>query len=221
VYCKQLCVRVTIKTINKTLGLTLKGTFMRALTVVVFLLGCAFASVSTASESDRPSIANTNIVDFVGKRFELRFRTQQQALPVVEYFLPGEPTDKWSELVDFRLYPVHPDGNEPMDHAIRIAKAFKQQYPYMQFALYSDTKTGAAALDFFYPTSTRKNGDFLEFNAFKFFRDVETPHVLSFHYAKNIPGKSNDRTLEQVLADIRTTRAEVVPAIALLPLYRQ
>jgi hypothetical protein len=182
------------------------------------LLGCASAPVSTAPDLSRPSVADTEAIEFAGKRLELRFRSKQKVVPVFEYYLPGEATDRWSELVAFRVYPVHPDGNEPMDHAARTAKLFKQQYPYMQFALYSDRNTGAALLDFFYPTSTRKDGYFLEFNAFKFFRDAGTPNIMSFHYARNIPG---DREREHVLADIKAIRAEILPAIAKLPLYRQ
>jgi hypothetical protein len=187
---------------------------------IFLFLGFTSVLVSAQSEPIRPSIAATKTVNFIGKNFELKFQSQQQAVPVFEYFLPNEAVDKWSELIDFRVYPVHPSGNEPMDHAVRTAKLFKQQYPYMQLALYSDSKTGAALLDFFYPTSTRKDGNFIEFNAFKFFRDASTQNVMSFHYAKNIPGMEGDGNMEQVSMNIKATRAEVIPAIAKFPLYR-
>ena len=93
----------------------------------------------------------------------------------------------------------------------------------MQFALYTDNNTGAAMLDFFFPTSTRKEKgqDFLEFNAFKFFHDAGSACTMSFHYAKNIEGPSTSRLLKDVSADLKKTRQEVVPAMAQFPLFRQ
>ncbi len=187
------------------------------------LIGCASTAVTTAPDPSRPSVADTRTVDFLGKRFELKFKATGKPVRIYEYFLVKETPDNWLELVEFQIYPVHPDGNEPLDHAKRTAAAFKQKYPYMQFALYSDNKTGAAFLDFFYPTSTRKEKgkDFLEFNAFKFFRDAGSPVAMSFHYAKNIEGTGTSRPMNDVSADIKKTRQEVVPAMARFPLFRQ
>lgn len=189
------------------------------------LLGCVSIPTgtpqNTAIDLTRPSIEKTQVLDFASKQFELRVQAPQQAVPIFEYFLPGEAVSRWSELVDFRVYPVHPEGNQPLQHAQRLARQFKQQYPHMQFELQADEQTGVVLLDFFYPTSTRKDGDFLEFNAFKFFQDAGTPHVISFHYAKNIPDIAANRGSHQVGADIRATRAQVLPALVKLPLYRQ
>lgn len=178
---------------------------------------------ATPLDLSHPSVANTQTVDFIGKKFELKFKDTEQPVQIYEYYLPNETPSDWIELVEFQIYPVHPDGNEPIDFAKRIAAAFMQQYPDMEVALFSDNNTGEALLDFFYPTSTRQEEgkDFLEFNAFKFFRDAGSPQVMSFHYAKNIEGISASRTFSDVVDDIQKTREEVVSAMAEFPLFRQ
>src|SRR5712691_823757 len=120
------------------------------------LIGCVSAPVTTPPDLSRPSVTNTQTVEFLGRKFELKFKATDQPVQIYEYFLARETPSAWLELVEFQIYPVHPDGNEPMDHAKRTAAAFKTKYPYMRFALYSDKNTNAALLDFFYPTSTRK-----------------------------------------------------------------
>jgi hypothetical protein len=181
------------------------------------------SEVTAAMDAGRVSVADTKTVEFIGKKFEIKFKATDKPVRIYEYFLANETPENWLELVEFQVYPVHPEGNEPMDHAKRTAAAFKKKYPYMQFALYSDNNSGAALLDFFYPESTRKEKEkgFLEFNAFKFFRDVGSEHTMSFHYAKNIESTSPSRPMNDVSGDIRKTRQEVVPAMAKLPLYRQ
>lgn len=189
----------------------------------VGIFGCASMVAATAADTDRPSIAAIRTVDFLGKKFERKFEATDKPVRIYEYFPQQQTPDNWLELIEFQVYPVNPDGNEPLDHARRTATAFKQKYPAMQFALYSDKNTGAVLLDFFYPTSTRKEPgkEFLEFNAFKFFRDTGSPLTMSFHYAKNIEGISSSRTIDDVTNDIKKTRQEVVPAMARFPLYRQ
>jgi hypothetical protein len=187
------------------------------------LFGCASAPVATAPDPGRPSIADAQTVDFIGRKFVLKFKATDRPVRIYEYFPAQEGPENWLELAEFQIYPVNPNGNEPMDHAKRTAAAFKQKYPFMQFALYSDTKTGAAMLDFFYPASTRKEKgkEFLEFNAFKFFRDAGSPLTMSFHYAKNIEATGPSRPASAVSTDIKKTRQTVIPAMAAFPLYRQ
>ena len=189
----------------------------------LILVSCASAPVATPPDLGRPSVANTQTVEFLGRKFELKFKDTTKPVRIYEYFLAQETPSNWIELVEFQIYPVHPDGNEPMDHAKRTAAAFKQKYPYMQFALFADSNTGAALLDFFYPESSRKEKgkDFLEFNAFKFFRDAGSTHTMSFHYAKNIEDIGTARPMNSVSADIKKTREELVPAMAKFPLFRQ
>ncbi len=184
----------------------------------------SYASEPTApASSERASVTSTQIVEFIGKKFELKFKATDKPVRIYEYFLSNETPENWLEMVAFEIYPVHPEGNEPMDHAKRTAAAFKQKYPYMQFALFTGKNTDAALLDFFFPESTRKEKDknFLEFNAFKFFRSAGSPYTMSFHYVKNIEGTSASRPMERVSSDIKKTRQEVVPAIARFPLYRE
>lgn len=178
-----------------------------------------FAAGAGAADEPPLSIANTQALEFAGKRYELKFQSKDEPVVLREYFLPAETTDKWSELMDFRIYPVTSASNDPLDHAARTAKLFKQQFPYMQFALSSNKESGAAVLDFLSPTSTREDGEFMEFNAFKFYKSAGTPNVISIHYAKNIDA-SDSRKPEDLLAEVKATRAEIVPAIAKFPLYK-
>lgn len=167
------------------------------------------------------SVRDTTTVSFIGKDFLLKDKAVNQSVPVYEYFQRGDDPPAWDELVDFRIYPQRPDGNRPIDYATKTAKLFKQQYPYMKFALYSDKDNGSVLLDFFYPTSSRKDGDFLEFNAFKFFIAPDGKTVMSFHYAKNITSLRESREMSAVLSDIKTIRTQVLPAMDLFPVYRQ
>lgn len=187
------------------------------------LVGCAAAPVAAPPDMSRPSVAATQTVEFIGKQFQLKFKDTDKPVRIYEYYPAQDSPSDWMELTEFQVYPVRSDGNEPMDFAKRLAVAFKQKYPYMQFALYSDNNTGAAMLDFFYPTSTRKDKDkdFLEFNAFKFFRDAGSAQTMSFHYARNIESTSASRPMASVSAEVKETRRQVVPAMAKFPLYRQ
>jgi len=177
---------------------------------------------TTPTDSARPSVADTKTVEFIGKKFELKFKTTSQQVQIYEYFLANETPENWLELVDFHIYPVHP-GNEPMDLAKRTAASCMKKYPNMRFALYSNNNTDAILLDYFYPDSNRKEKGkaFLEFNAFKFFRDAGSSHTMSFHYAKNIEFTNPSRPMGDVIDDIKKTRQEVVPAMAKFPLFRQ
>jgi hypothetical protein len=200
---------------------------MRLMTVLALIFYTAvpiYASEPAAPAVSRhASVANTKTVEFIGKKFELKFKATDKPVRIYEYFLSNETPEHWLEMVEFQIYPTHPQSNEPMDHAKRTAAAFKQKYPHMQFALLTEEKTGAAMLDFFYPESTRKEKgkSFLEFNAFKFYREADSPHTKSFHYAKNIEGPSQSRPMEKVSADIKKTREAVIPAIARFPFYRE
>lgn len=200
---------------------------MRLVTVLALVFYTAVpiyaAEPAAPADSQRASVANTRTVEFIGKKFELKFKATDKPVRIYEYFLSNEAPEHWLEMVEFQVYPAHPQGNDPMDHAKRTAAAFKQKYPYMQFSLLTDKKTGSALLDFFYPESTRKEKDksFLEFNAFKFFREADSPNTMSFHYAKNIEAPSLSRPMEKVSAEIRETREQVIPAIARFPFYRE
>lgn len=189
----------------------------------IAISGCVSTPVITQPDPSRISVGKTQSIEFIGKRFELKFKDTNNTVKIYEYFHGNENPSDWLELVEFQVYRAHPGGNNPLDHAKRTAAMFKKKYPYMRFALLSDKRTDAAILDFFYPTSTRKdkNKEFLEFNAFKFFRDAGSSHIMSFHYAKNIEGNSKDRPLQVVLTDIKKTRKKVVSALLNFPLFRQ
>lgn len=113
--------------------------------------------------------------------------------------MSGEGPSDWFELVEIQFYPVNPDGNEPIDFARRTANAFIQQYPDMR-SLLQNNSSGEVILDFFYPTATREGC--LEFNAFKYFKDLESSRVICFHFARNIEDVSSTRSYEEVREDL-------------------
>lgn len=174
---------------------------------------------STPPDLSHPSVANTQIVEFMGKKFELKFKSTDQPTQIYEYYLPNETPSDWIELVEFQIYPVNPDGNKPIDFARRVAAAFMQQYPNMQYSLITDNNSDAAVLDFFYPTSSRKEKgkEFLEFDAFKFFSVAGGTQTMSFHYAKNIEFINPD----SFLSEFEKTREEIVSAMTEFPLFSQ
>jgi len=157
------------------------------------------------------------VIEFIGKKFELKFKDATQPTQIYEYYLPNESPSDWFELVDIEIYPVNPSGNTPIDFANRTADAFKQQYPDMQYSLLTKNNSDEAILDFFYPTATREG--YLEFDAFKYFRDPGSSHVIGFHYAKNVEGISSSRSSDDVLSDLRKTIKEIESAMAEFNLF--
>jgi hypothetical protein len=172
---------------------------------------------AVTSDSDRPSIANTLTVQFVGKTFDLKFQDTNQPTPLFEYYPSNETPSDWIELVDFQVYPVNPNGNKPVDFAQRAAAAFMQQYPDMKYSLITDKNSDAAVLDLFYPDSTRKESgkQFFEFDAFKFFSSADGSQTISFHYAKNIEFLDAD----SFLIEFKKTREEIVAELVNFPLF--
>lgn len=191
--------------------------------VGTLLVACAATPPASDPDAGRPSIADTGSVEFLGKRFDLKFEDMVGPTRIYEYFPGAETPENWLELVEFQVYPVHPEANTPIDFARRTAAALKQKYPEMQFGLYTVNGSDAALLDFFFPTSTRKEPgkQFLEFNVFKFFHDEGAAHTLTFHYARNIEGVSASRTADDVIEELKAARAQVLPAMVRFPLYRQ
>lgn len=158
-------------------------------------------------------------IEFVGKEFELKFKSLDQPVQTFEYYLPNESPSDWLELVEIQYYPVHPTANQPVEFAQRIADAFMQQYPDMQYSLLTNNNTNEAMLNFFYPTATRAG--YLEFNAFKFLKDPGSSRVIGFHYAKNIEDISASRSHDDVLAEIRQTVKDIEAALAKFNLFEQ
>ena len=170
-----------------------------------------------SGSSEVSSVANITTIEFIGKKFESKFKAVDQPIQIYEYYLSNETPSDWFELVEIQIYPENPDGNKPIDFARRTAAAFIQQYPDMQYALLTDNNSDAVLLDFFYPTSTREG--FLEFDAFKYFKDPDSSHVICFHYAKNIEGASSSRSIDDVLGEIIKTRQEIESAMAEFNLF--
>jgi hypothetical protein len=201
---------------------------MRLLALVLILM---FSSVqvmaakpaaAVLAQEEPLRISETRSIVFLDRTFDLKFASANKPVHSYEFFRKEESPELWLELVEFQIYPINPDGNEPIDFAKRVADAFVKQYPKMPYALHTEESTGAVILDFFHPASTRKEAGktFLEFNAFKFFRAADEQHVSSFHYAKNIESISEARAFEVVSSEIKRTREELVSALAVFPIYR-
>jgi hypothetical protein len=157
-------------------------------------------------------VANIQTIEFIGKKFELKFKATDQSVQIYEYYLANEGPSDWFELVEIQIYPVHPSGNKPIDFAKRTADAFIQQYPDMRYAILTDNNSDAVILHFFYPTSTREG--YIEFDAFKYFSNLSGSQVIGFHYAKNIEGINSSRSFDAVLGDITKTQREIESALA-------
>ena len=201
---------------------------MRLLALILMLMFSSFSvmaakpAAAVLAPTDALRISETKSIDFLGRTFDLKFASTGKPVHSYEFFRKEESPELWLELVEFQIYPINPDGNEPIDFAKRVADAFIKQYPKMSFALHTEESTGAVILDFFYPTSTRKEAGkaFLEFNAFKFFRAEDEQHTSGFHYAKNIESISEARAFEVVSSEIKRTREEMMSAMAVFPIYR-
>src|SRR5688500_6562843 len=105
---------------------------------IILLLAACSLLPAYAADSERPSVASTKKVEFLAQKFDLKFKATDKPVRIYEYFPANETPDNWLELVEFQIYPVHPQGNDPMDHAKRTASAFKKKYPHMRFAVYAD-----------------------------------------------------------------------------------
>ena len=158
---------------------------------------------------------------FLGKVFTLKFQATDQPVQIYEFFLPADDPSDWIELVEIQIYPVNPNGNQPRDFANRTAAAFEQQYPDLPLGMLANNNSAVVILDFIYPTSThqRQGRQFLEFNAFMFFPDIDTEQVIGFHYAKNIESTRPSRTMDDVNDEILDTRVAVEEAMAKFSLF--
>jgi len=170
-----------------------------------------------AAPNEVSSFNGIKTIEFIGKTFELQFTSTDQGVQRFEYYLPNESPSDWFELVEIQVYPENPAGNEPIDLANRIASAFIQQYPEMKYSLLQNNSANEVILDFFYPTSTREG--YLEFNAFKFFKDPASEQVIGFHYAKNIEDENSSRTYDAVVTDLKQTIKEIESALAKFDLF--
>jgi len=192
-------------------------------TALLLFVGCfGLVACATAPGPRHPSVATLQTIDFLGRKFVREADTTDVPVRIYYYYPANESPEDWLERIEFKIYPIEPDGaNEPLDHARRAAADFKQEYPNMEYALSSDSRAGVVYLDFFYPHSSRKETgkDFLEFNAFKFFRDKGSRRTMSFHYLKNIEGMSTYRPMSDVSTEIINTRLEIQQAMTKLPRY--
>lgn len=208
-----------------SIGCSLVSTFAPPATPTLFtvpplvLPDSPTASVNVPSDaSEVSSFANIQTIEFIGKKFEIKFSSTDQAVQRYEYYLSNESPSDWFELVEIQYYPVNPAGNQPVDFAQRTADAFIQQYPDMKYSLLTNDNANEAILDFFYPTSTREG--YLEFDAFKFFKDPNSSNVIGFHYAKNIEDTNSSRSYDMVVSDLKQTVKEIESAMSTFNLFK-
>jgi len=199
-----------------------KRRVMRFAALLLFVGCLGLVACATLPGPRHPSVAGLQAIDFLGRKFVREAETTDMPVRIYYYYPVNESPGDWLERIEFKIYPLKPDGaNEPLDHARRVVADFKQKYPNMEYALTSDSRSGAAYLDFFYPHSSRKEAGkgFLEFNAFKFFRDKGSRRTMSFHYLKNIEGMSAYRSMSDVSTEIINTRQDIQQAMTTLPRY--
>lgn len=195
---------------------------------IMFILLCTNFPASAAErasavvETNVPAVSEARSIVFLGRTFELKFKSTDEPVHSYEFYTKEELPDLWLELVEFQIYPVGQESNGPIGLAEQVAAGFIQQYPNMQYAIYKAETTDAVMLDFFYPTSTHKEEgkEFLEFNAFKFFLPVGEKQMIGFHYAKNIESIGESRPFDVVSSEVKRTREQLLSAMAALPSYR-
>ncbi|PMX29136.1 MULTISPECIES: hypothetical protein [unclassified Pseudomonas] len=180
------------------------------LSIMALLSGCASTPTPDLS---RPSIAETKSVVFAGKTFVLKF----QKNGLWEYFPENQSVDAWTEMVDFTVVPPD-DRFEPLDLGKRTVQLHQQENPDMPAVLATDNRTGILYLMLFYPSALRKDGHFSEFSFFKYYRDAGTGAIVIFHFARNVPAKSQTR--DERWESAKTLGDEIVPVIKAFPLYR-
>lgn len=163
------------------------------------------------------SIAETQFLTFDGREFVLKFKAENQSVPLYEYFLSNESPSEWTELVDFRIEPKFPHANNPVDHAARTARQFKEKFPLMPFDMFKNDKTGETDLDFLVPLPGNED---LEFNAFRFYAVGSAQQVVCFHYAKKLKGPGKTKTYQDAKAEIIALRHKILPIFWQAPLYR-
>lgn len=175
--------------------------------LVALLAGCASAPTPDLS---RPSIADTQSVQFAGKTFVLKFRKPG----LWEFFPPQESVDAWSEMLDFTVVPRDQNRFEPLDLGKRTVQLHQQENPNMPAILTTDNRTGVLYLMLFFPKSLRKDGQFSEISFFKYYKDSATDQIIIFHFARNIP------TPDDPVESTEKMGAELVPTFKAFPLYR-
>lgn len=186
----------------------MKATLL-VLSTFALLWGCT-TPPSTAPDLSRPSIAETQSVEFAGKTFVLKFHKAG----LWEFVPAQESIDAWSEMVDFTVVSSDFNRFKPLDLAKRAIELHQQENPNMPAILLTDNKTGIDYSMMFYPTALRKDGQFSEISYFKYYKDGATGQTIIFHFARNIPKPSNPSE-----SAIEIGR-EIVPAIEAFPLYR-
>lgn len=187
----------------------MKATLL-VLSALALLCGCATRPSAVTPDLSRPSIAETQSVEFAGKTFVLKFHKAG----LWEFFPAQESVDAWSEMVDFTVVSRDFNHFKPLDLARRAIALHQQENPNMPAVLLTDNKTGIDYSMMFFPTALRKDGQFSEISFFKYYKDSATGQTIIFHFARNIP-KPNTPS-ESAMA----TGREIVPAIEAFPLYR-
>jgi len=195
---------------------------MRFSALLLFLASLGLVACSTLQGLRYPSVTELGTIDFLGRKFVLESESTDTPVLSYYYYPANENPEDWLERIEFDIHPLQPDdNNDPIDYARRVAEAFKQENPNMDYALTSDGRAGVAYLDFFYPHSSRRETgkDYLEFNAFKFLRDRGSHRIIVFHYLKNIEGMSAYRPMSDVSTEIINLRQDIQQAMMKLPRF--
>jgi hypothetical protein len=125
---------------------------MRAITTLLFLIfAVSFASAEPAA------------FDFGGEHFVKKFDASKPPNAQVEFGLPGESIEAWTQLVTLHAFPN--GGNDAMRAAANLADLIRQRYPTAKYKVINNPKTSEAIIDFLLPVP---ESAMMEFNVFKY-----------------------------------------------------
>lgn len=65
----------------------------------IVISGCVSTPVTTQPDPSRSSVGKTQSIEFIEKRFELKFKDTNNTVKIYEYFYANDSPSDWIELV--------------------------------------------------------------------------------------------------------------------------
>lgn len=191
------------------------------------LVGAAGLAPSFASDLPRgvspalvttPSIEETRSVDFLGQTFVRKAEGKKGGDEFEQFYLANESPTSWTTFADFRAYGVTA-GNDPVMQARALAQVIQIANPKVRYAIFISNDRQTALIDFATWSPESIKDGYVEFNAFRFFKDSADGPVLSFHYVKKIPSRrpESDATIWKSWP----VHFDALDALARFPRYRR
>jgi hypothetical protein len=168
--------------------------------------------------SPAPSIGNTRSVDFLGQTFLRKADGKQAGEQFEQFYLANESPTSWTAFADFRAYAVTA-GNDPVMQARALAQVIQIANPKVRYSIFISNDRQTALIDFATWSAESLKGGYVEFNAYRFFKDLPNGPVLSFHYVKKM---SSRRPQDDAMAwKSWPVHFDVLDALARFPTYRR